>query len=140
MAVTGPAPYKFAALAAHKTAVAAAGTTYLLGNASTGILLPGGKGGQIAALSVYGSVSDDTSGTSVTVTAYKDQVNAANQIMQVVITLSGTGDEGARTTTVLDSGMDQFDADSELILEVVAAGTTFQVDDLNAVVEYAVAY
>lgn len=140
MAVTGPAPYKFSAITAHQTVVDAAGTTYLLGNATTGILLPGQKGGQIASLSVYCSVSDDTSGTSVTVTAYKDQVNAANQIMQVAITLDGTGDEGARTTAVLDAGMDQFDVDSELILEVVAAGTTFQVDNLNAVVEYAVAY
>lgn len=140
MAVSGPAPYKFYPICARKTVVDAAGTTYLVGNASGGITLPGGKGGQIHGMSVHCSVSNDTSGTSIIVTAYKDQVNAANQILQVTIPLAGTGDESGTTTTVVDAGMDIFAADSELIVEVVAAGTTFQVDDLNVVIDAVVAY
>jgi len=141
MAVTGPAPYKFGVFTAHIDAVSnSAASAYLIGSATGGPTLPGAQGGKIAKLSVDCNVTDDTSGTSLTVTVYKDAFNAANEVMQVVITLDGTGDEQGTSTTVIDAGKDIFAADSELIVAVTSAGTTYAVADVNVAVEYAVNY
>jgi len=138
--MAGEAPFRYAALSGTVPSITAAGTFYAVGNATTGVKLPGGQGGRLAELSCFSTTTVDTSGTSITVTAYKNSVNAANQCFQVTLDIDGVSDESGTTTTVVDSGMDSLGASDTLFLEYVVAGTTFTVLDFNWTLSYAVDY